>query len=189
MPNKLRRANATAAAQAYAPRPNGSAITYGFVAAALLLVVAFLAGAFFGTDITANPLALLGLAIVAFIAGVALRMWRQMEHLSATSREYAQREPLAMPIAPVDAPVREVHQWVIFVSPFRLPGLDALHPPGHFEVRIRREALDVSWAAFVETRTILLTGNGSVEALDVKADDLEDALRRDRATSEGTAQT
>ena len=189
MTNKLRRANATAAAQAYAPRPNGSAITYGFVAAALVLVVAFLAGAFFGADITANPLALLGLTIVAFVAGVALRMWRQIEHTRAASREYAKREPTATPAAAADTAAQEAQLWVTFAAPFLLPGLDAPHAPGHFEVRIRREALDVSWAAFVETRTILLTGNGSVEALDVKADDLEDALRRDRVTSEGTAET
>ncbi len=189
MPNKLRRANATAAAQAYAPRPNGSAITYGFVAAALLLVVAFLAGAFFGADITANPLALLGLTIIAFVAGVALRMWRQMEHTRATSREYAKREPATTPAAAATTPAQEAQIWVTFSSPFLLPGLDAPHAPGHFEVRIRREALDVSWAAFVETRMILLTGNGSVEALDVKVDDLEDALRRDRAISDDTAET
>lgn len=186
MPNKLRRANATAAAQAYAPRPNGSAITYGFVAAALLLVAAFLAGAFFSVDITANPLALLGLTIMAFIAGVALRMWRQMEHTRATSREYAKREPA--PPAIQDSPVQEAQLWVTFAAPFVLPGLDTPHAPGRFEVRVRREALDVSWAAFVETRTIVLTGNGSIEALDVKADDLEDALRRDRAASDGVAE-
>ena len=189
MPNKLRRANAIAAAQVYAPRPNGSAITYGFIAAALLLVVAFLAGAFFGADITANPLALLGLTITAFGAGVALRMWRQMEHTRATSREYAKREPLATPAAAATTPAQEAQIWVTFAAPFLLPGLDAPRAPGHFKVRIRRETLDVSWAAFVETRTILLTGNRSVEALDVKTDDLEDALRRDRAISDGTAET
>lgn len=185
MPNNLRRANATAAAQAYAPKPNGSAVTYGLVGAALLLVATFLAGAFFKTDITSNPLALLALTVLAFVAGVVLRMWRQMEHARATGREYAKRAPIAEPAATIDVPTDRARQWATFAFPFVLPGLDRPHPPGTFEISIRKEPLDVSWAAFIKIRTILLTGNGTVEALDVKAEDLEHALQLDQAASGG----
>lgn len=187
MPNKLRRANATAAAQAYAPKPNGSAVTYGLVGAALLLVATFLAGAFFKTDVTSNPLALLGLTVLAFVAGAALRIWRQMEHARATGREYEKREPLAEPAPTIDVPTDRPRQCATFAFPFILHGLDRPHPPGTFEIRIRKEPLDVSWAAFVETRTILLTGNGTVEALDVRAEDLEHAIRLDEAAGGGPA--
>jgi hypothetical protein len=65
--------------------------------------------------------------------------------------------------------------------PFVLPGLDRPHPAGTFEVRERHEPLDVSFDASLVTRTIMLTGDGSTEALDVKADDLIEALRLDTA--------
>jgi len=187
MPHKLRRANATAAAQAYAPKPNGSAVTYGLVAAALLLVATFFAGAFFRTDMTSTPLALLGLTVFAFVAGAVLRIWRQMEHIRAAGREYEKREPTAAPTAPIDLSTDRAQQWVTFAFPFVLPGLDQSHSPGTFEIRIRKEPLDVSWAAFLETCTILLTGSGTVEALDVKAEDLEHALRLDQAAGGGPA--
>lgn len=101
MPNKLRRANATAAAQAYAPKPNGAAVTYGLVAAALLLVATFFAGAFFKTDITSKPVGPLGLTGFAFVAGAVLRIWRQIEHIRAADREHEKREPVAAPTAPI----------------------------------------------------------------------------------------
>ena len=56
-------------------------------------------------------------------------------------------------------------------------------PPRHFRSSGAQGAPDVSWAAFVETRTIMLTGDGTLEALDVKADDLAEALSLDRRNS------
>jgi hypothetical protein len=70
-------------------------------------------------------------------------------------------------------------EWVTFRHPFTLPGLGGPHRPGTFEVRVRRERLDVSWAAFVLTRTILLPEGGSIEALEVRTEDLETALKMD----------
>ena len=70
-------------------------------------------------------------------------------------------------------------EHVTFVHPFTLPGLERTHAPGTFEVHVRREALDVSWAAYLISKTIMLTEHGVVEALEVKADDLEAALQRD----------
>lgn len=69
---------------------------------------------------------------------------------------------------------------VTFRHPFNLPGLDGPHDPGTFEVHIRRERLDVSWPAYLLTRTIMLPDHGTVEALDVRAEDLMEALRLDQ---------
>jgi len=35
-------------------------------------------------------------------------------------------------------------EHVTFIHRFTLPGLERIHAPGTFEVRVRREALDVS---------------------------------------------
>lgn len=192
MRNKARTANAMAAAQSYAPRPSGSAVTYGLIAASLVLVAAFIAGAFFGVDILRNWSMLATMAAGAFAAGVVLRLWRQREHVDAVDSEYVKRTP-ASPIqalAPDTAMTTstiatkdrsEVQETVTFRWPFTLPGLDPPHPPGTFQVSSRSEPLDVSWDASVITKMIMLTGNGSVEALDVKSEDLAEALRLDQA--------
>lgn len=70
-------------------------------------------------------------------------------------------------------------EHVTFIHPFTLPGLERIHAPGTFEVRVRREALDVSWSAYLVTKTIMLTEHGMLEALEVKADDLQAALAQD----------
>jgi hypothetical protein len=181
-------ANARAAAQSYAPKPNGSTITYGLIAAALVLVVALIAGAFYRVDVLASlwPIALVTLA--AFAAGVALRVRRRSAHELAFSAEYDVRNPAASPQTEdaalatdgaSDADVSPPSTFITFRSPFLLPGLDRPHPAGTFEVRERREALDVSFDAAIVTRTIMLSGDGGIEALDVKADDLAAALRLD----------
>jgi hypothetical protein len=71
-------------------------------------------------------------------------------------------------------------EWVTFRHPFTLPGLGAPHRPGTFEVRVRRERLDVSWAAYLLTRTIMLADGGSIEALEVRTEDLKAALESDQ---------
>ena len=71
-------------------------------------------------------------------------------------------------------------EWVNFRHPFVLPGLGQPHDPGTFEVRVRRELLDVSWTAHLLTRTIMLPNRGGVEGLEVRADDLAEALRLDQ---------
>ena len=70
-------------------------------------------------------------------------------------------------------------EWVTFRHPFTLPGLGGPHRPGTFEVRVRRERLDVSWAAYLLTRTILLADGGTIEALEIRAEDLAAALEMD----------
>jgi hypothetical protein len=194
-----RHTNATAAAQSYAPKPNGSVATYGAIGASSILVVALVAGGYFGIDVTSNGWGLGALAALAFIGGAVLRIWRQNEHSRAVAQEYAMRSPQAAldERTSSDAEVKATavdqgealpgaQEIVTFTLPFTLPGLGRPHPPGSFLVWERREPLDVSWDAFVVTKTIMLTGSGSVEALDVKADDLAAALDRDReATAEG----
>jgi hypothetical protein len=71
-------------------------------------------------------------------------------------------------------------EWVSFQHPFTLPGLERPHPPGTFEVRVRRELLDVSWTAYLLTRTIMLTDRGMIEALEVRTEDLAAALLMDK---------
>jgi hypothetical protein len=70
---------------------------------------------------------------------------------------------------------------VTFRAPFLLPGLDRPHPAGTYELRETREALDVSWAAFVRSLTLILQDGGTTQALDVTRADLDDALRKDMA--------
>lgn len=187
MPKAARVANARAAAQSYAPKPNGSVITYGLIAAALVLVVAAIAGAFYRVDVFSSlwPIALVTLA--AFAGGAALRVRRRRAHERAFSAEYDVRSPAVSPQAEdaasgtLGVDTAPSTTTVTFRSPFLLPGLDRPHPAGTFEVRERREALDVSFDAAIVTRSIMLTGDGGIEALDVKADDLAAALRLDAA--------
>lgn len=189
MPNRLRTAYANAAAARYAPRPNGSLILYGLISATLLFLGAIVAGAFYSVDVMAYPCYLVGALAAAFIFGAGLRMWRQRAHSAAVDVEFAKRRLSSVKVnvlAPagsispaVSPPLDETVEAVTFKSPFLLPGLDRPHAPGTFEVLIQREALDVSWHAFREHHTILLTDGGSVEAMAVSKDDLAAALRRD----------
>jgi hypothetical protein len=70
---------------------------------------------------------------------------------------------------------------VTFHLPFMLPGLAEPHPPGTFLLQERREALDVSWPAFVVSLSVLLVDGGTTQSLDVSRHDLEAAMARDRA--------
>lgn len=69
---------------------------------------------------------------------------------------------------------------VTFRAPFLLAGMDRPHKPGTFEIRETRRALDVSWAAYQISLSIMLVDGGSTEALDVSAEDLQLALAADR---------
>jgi hypothetical protein len=70
---------------------------------------------------------------------------------------------------------------VTFNRPFLLPGMDAPHAPGTFELRRTREALDVMWEAYRVTLRIVLVDGGSMQAIDVTAADLDAALALDTA--------
>ncbi|WP_105385709.1 hypothetical protein [Neorhizobium alkalisoli] len=68
---------------------------------------------------------------------------------------------------------------VTFHNTFQLPGMEREHAPGVFDVQITREPLNVMWEAYHQTMTLMLTSGGLVEAIDITATDLEDALVRD----------
>lgn len=192
VPRAARVANARAAAQSYAPTPNGSIITYGLIAAALVLVAAIIGSAFYGVDALTSmwPIGLLALA--AFSAGATLQVWRRNTHDRAFRAEYDARSPIPAPLGneqppdhrpTVDRIGSASMPAVTFRYAFLLPGLDSPHASGTFEILQRREALDVSFDASIVTLTILLTGGGRTEALDVNADDLVAALELDRRGS------
>lgn len=91
MPNTIRTANAKAAASAYAPAPNGSSLTYGFIAVSLLVLSLAIFSAFYSVDLLVYPL-LIGLGIiVAFAGGIGLRRFRRRRHKAAVAAEYASR--------------------------------------------------------------------------------------------------
>lgn len=92
MPEKARRADARTAAAKYAPRPDGSMLTYGAIAVSVLAMALVAVSGFYQIDMLSQPL-LLGLAgIVAFIGGCAVRIWMKRRHTAAFEAEYARRE-------------------------------------------------------------------------------------------------
>lgn len=92
MTEELRRKNARAAASRYAPPPDGTYLTYGFVAAAIAGVAVLFVGVFFGVDMLNQPLTLLGCAAAAFAAGMAGRNVQRRRFALAYGRELAKRE-------------------------------------------------------------------------------------------------
>ena len=93
MPNTARTANAKAAASSYAPKPNGSAVTYGLIAVSLLGAGLVFFAAFYGIDLVIYPAAIFLSAIAAFATGVVVRHVRQRRHSVAFANEYALRTP------------------------------------------------------------------------------------------------
>jgi hypothetical protein len=68
---------------------------------------------------------------------------------------------------------------VTFRNAFQLPGMEREHAPGVFDVQVTREPLNVVWEGYHQTMTLMLTSGGLVEAIDVTATDLEEALVQD----------
>ena len=91
MPDKVRRANARAAASKYAPRPDGSTLTYGAIAVSLLAVALAIYGGFYQTDMLSRPWLLPAAGIVAFLVGCGFRLWLKRRHIAAFEAEYALR--------------------------------------------------------------------------------------------------
>lgn len=92
MPEKLRKANARAAATRYAPRPDGSTLTYGLIAVSLLALALALYGGFYQVDMLAQPVPLVLAGLGAFIVGAAFRLRLQRRHTAAYEAEYALRQ-------------------------------------------------------------------------------------------------
>lgn len=69
---------------------------------------------------------------------------------------------------------------VTFQKSFLLPGVEAPHAAGTFELQMREEPIDVMWEAYHRTLTIMLTSAGRLEAWPVSETDLENALAADQ---------
>lgn len=87
LPEHDRRVKAIAAANNYAPRPNGSAFTYGMIAVILAVLVIVIFGMFYSLEVLANPVGLGIFLVPVFLIGVFLRRRRRRLHSEAFSHE------------------------------------------------------------------------------------------------------
>jgi len=89
-----RRAQATAAANKYAPHPEGNALTYGVVAVTLVFIGVVFFGMFYSLRVLAYPM-VLGVALVpVFALGVLVRHRRRRQHINAVDQEVARQDDL-----------------------------------------------------------------------------------------------
>ncbi len=93
MPQTKRMTAARLLASKYAPKPDGSSLTYGFISASLAGVILFAVSAFYQLDLLAHPVLLAGAAIGAFALGVGLRKFWKQRHVEAVAAEFAQTDP------------------------------------------------------------------------------------------------
>lgn len=93
MPDKLRQANARAAATRYAPKPDGSTLTYGLIGVSLLALALALYGGFYHVDMLVAPIPLVLAGLGAFCFGAAFRFRLKRRHTAAYDAEYAVRQP------------------------------------------------------------------------------------------------
>lgn len=91
MPEKVRQANARAAASKYAPKPDGSTLTYGLIAVSVLAVALAVYGQFYDVDMLSEPVALVLAGIASFALGAGIRLRLQQRHTAAYHAEYALR--------------------------------------------------------------------------------------------------
>lgn len=87
-----RKAKAKSAAQKYAPRPEGSPLTYGFVgvAVAFLAIVAF--GLFYDAKVLSSPVLIGGILVLVFLFSVILRKQRRRRHAEAYEQEFKRHD-------------------------------------------------------------------------------------------------
>jgi hypothetical protein len=92
VPEKIRQANAKAAASKYAPKPDGSTLTYGLIAVSVLAVTLAVYGRFYDVDMLSEPVALVVASLAAFAFGAGIRLLLQQRHAAAYRAEYALRQ-------------------------------------------------------------------------------------------------
>lgn len=92
LPEHHRRAKAIAAANTYAPLPEGSAFTYGLVAVLLALLMIVIFGMFYDLKVLAYPAALGASLVPVFVLGVLLRRRRRRLHGKAFDREFGNQD-------------------------------------------------------------------------------------------------
>lgn len=92
MAAKQRETNARAVANSYAPKPVGSSLLYGMIAASLAGLAMMTFSIFYDADITTFP-SVIGIIFGgAFIAGVILRRRRRHLHGLAYAHEYNRQD-------------------------------------------------------------------------------------------------
>jgi hypothetical protein len=87
------RRGALKAASAYAPAPEGSAITYGLIGMALFAMTAWGVAEFYSLHLWPYAGALGVSALGSFVIGVWVRTRRRSRHDDAYRAEFAQRKP------------------------------------------------------------------------------------------------
>ena len=75
---------------------------------------------------------------------------------------------------------RTTSRTITFRFPFTLPGMAEPHAPGTFEVMTDEEQLDVMWDARRSSTRVMFVYPGRVEAFQVNAHDLEEAIALDQ---------
>jgi len=88
MPDEHRRTKARDAANEYAPKPDGSSLTYGFVGVSLAGLAMIFFDMFYDANIIAHPVIIAVLLAAVFLGGVILRKRRKRLHVAAFKDEY-----------------------------------------------------------------------------------------------------
>lgn len=89
MPDIERRSRATDKAETYAPRPQGSWLTYGAIAVVVLALLLWALDQFYSLDLLDYPITIGTSFAGVFVGGVILRRSRKRQHSTAVEVEYA----------------------------------------------------------------------------------------------------
>lgn len=87
LPGEHRKSKARKAAHAYAPKPEGSSLTYGVVAAVTTLLAIICFGMFYRADVLSSPVTIGAVLAVVFVMGMVLRRRRKRLHSEAYEQE------------------------------------------------------------------------------------------------------
>ncbi len=87
-----RKAKARVAAEEYAPKPEGSSLTYGLIGVALFGLALIGFEMFYNANIFAYPLLIVLLLLMVFLGSVVLRKRRKRLHTAAYKEEYSRQD-------------------------------------------------------------------------------------------------
>lgn len=92
MPETHRKSKARAAADLYAPKPEGSSLTYGLIAVVLVGLAMISFAMFYDANILAYPVVIMVGLAAALIGGVILRKRRKRNHAAAFAAEFERQD-------------------------------------------------------------------------------------------------
>ncbi|KQX40466.1 hypothetical protein ASD04_07555 [Devosia sp. Root436] len=92
MADTHRKAKARVAAQEYAPRPEGSSLTYGLIGVATFGLALIGFGMFYNANVFAYPVLIAALLVTVFLGSVVLRKHRKRLHTDAYKEEYSRQD-------------------------------------------------------------------------------------------------